>query len=128
MLSAQATDVGVNKATRHLFPIADTPAKMAALGEAGLAERIKTIGLFRTKAKNVIALSQALIREHGGETPRDRDALEALPGVGRKTANVVLNVALRRADASGRHPRLFAFPIATAGARGQGRRARSRMG
>jgi endonuclease-3 len=93
VLSAQATDVGVNKATRGLFAIADTPVKMVALGEAGLIERIKTIGLFRTKAKNVIALSQALIREHGGETPRDRDALEALPGVGRKTANVVLNVA-----------------------------------
>jgi endonuclease-3 len=93
VLSAQATDVGVNKATRGLFAIADTPAKMVALGEAGLIERIKTIGLFRTKAKNVIALSQALIREHGGETPKERDALEALPGVGRKTANVVLNVA-----------------------------------
>ena len=93
VLSAQATDVGVNKATRGLFAIADTPAKMVALGEAGLIERIKTIGLFRTKAKNVIALSQALIREHGGQTPKERDALEALPGVGRKTANVVLNVA-----------------------------------
>jgi endonuclease III len=93
VLSAQATDVGVNKATRALFALADTPAKMAALGEAELAERIKTIGLYRTKAKNVIALSQALIRDHGGETPADRDALEALPGVGRKTANVVLNVA-----------------------------------
>ncbi len=93
VLSAQATDAGVNKATRALFAVADTPAKMAALGEAELAERIKTIGLYRTKAKNVIALSQALIRDHGGETPADRDALEALPGVGRKTANVVLNVA-----------------------------------
>jgi endonuclease-3 len=93
VLSAQATDAGVNKATRTLFALADTPAKMAALGEAGLVERIKTIGLFRNKAKNVIALSQALIRDHGGEVPNDRDALEALPGVGRKTANVVLNVA-----------------------------------
>jgi endonuclease-3 len=93
VLSAQATDAGVNKATRPLFAIADTPEKMAALGEAGLAERIKTIGLYRNKAKNVISLSQALIRDHGGETPNDRDALEALPGVGRKTANVVLNVA-----------------------------------
>ena len=93
VLSAQATDVGVNKATRGLFAIADTPAKMAALGEAGLAEKIKTIGLFRTKAKNVIALSQTLVRDYGGQTPRDREALEALPGVGRKTANVVLNVA-----------------------------------
>jgi endonuclease-3 len=93
VLSAQATDAGVNKATRALFALADTPAKMAALGEAGLVERIKTIGLFRNKAKNVIALSQALIRDHGGQVPNDRDALEALPGVGRKTANVVLNVA-----------------------------------
>jgi endonuclease-3 len=93
VLSAQATDAGVNKATRALFAVADTPAKMAALGEAELAERIKTIGLYRTKAKNVIALSQALIRDHRGEVPADRDALEALPGVGRKTANVVLNVA-----------------------------------
>jgi endonuclease III len=93
VLSAQATDAGVNKATRALFAIAETPAKMAALGEAGLTDRIKTIGLYRNKAKNVIALSQALIREHGSEVPHDRDALEALPGVGRKTANVVLNVA-----------------------------------
>jgi len=93
VLSAQATDTGVNKATRALFQIADTPAKMAALGEAGLAERIKTIGLYRGKAKNVIALSKLLVANHGGETPRNREALEALPGVGRKTANVVLNVA-----------------------------------
>jgi endonuclease-3 len=93
VLSAQATDKGVNKATESLFKIADTPAKMVALGEKGLTEHIKTIGLFRTKAKNVIALSQALIAEHGGTVPKDRDALEALPGVGRKTANVVLNVA-----------------------------------
>jgi endonuclease-3 len=93
VLSAQATDVGVNKATRGLFAVADTPAKVVALGETALVERIKTIGLYRNKAKNVIALSEALIREHGGEVPNDRDALEALPGVGRKTANVVLNVA-----------------------------------
>jgi endonuclease III len=93
MLSAQATDAGVNKATRALFAIADTPQKMAALGEAGLAERIRTIGLYRNKAKNVVAMSQALLRDHGGEVPGDREALEALPGVGRKTANVVLNVA-----------------------------------
>ena len=92
-LSAQATDVSVNKATRGLFAIADTPAKMVALGEDALRERIKTIGLFRNKAKNVIALSQALIDQHGGQVPREREALEALPGVGRKTANVVLNVA-----------------------------------
>jgi endonuclease-3 len=93
VLSAQATDAGVNKATRALFAIADTPAKMVELGEAALTERIKTIGLYRNKAKNVIALSEALIRAHGGEAPNDREALEALPGVGRKTANVVLNVA-----------------------------------
>jgi endonuclease-3 len=93
VLSAQATDAGVNKATRSLFAVADTPKKMAALGEEALAERIKTIGLYRAKARHVIALSRALIERHGGEVPRDRDALEALPGVGRKTANVVLNNA-----------------------------------
>lgn len=93
VLSAQATDAGVNKATRALFAQVDTPEKMVALGEAGLKEHIKTIGLFNTKAKNVIALSEALIRDHGGEVPADRDALEQLPGVGRKTANVVMNVA-----------------------------------
>ena len=93
VLSAQATDAGVNKATRALFAIADTPEKMVALGEPALVERIKTIGLFRNKAKNVIALSRALIDHHGGRAPREREALEALPGVGRKTANVVLNVA-----------------------------------
>ena len=92
-LSAQATDVSVNKATRGLFTLVDTPRKMVALGEDALRERIKTIGLFRNKAKNVIALSQALIDQHGGQVPREREALEALPGVGRKTANVVLNVA-----------------------------------
>ena len=92
-LSAQATDVSVNLATRKLFRQADTPAKMVALGEEGLKQHIKTIGLFNTKAKNVIALSEKLIAEHGGEVPRDRAALEALPGVGRKTANVVLNTA-----------------------------------
>jgi endonuclease-3 len=93
VLSAQATDAGVNKATPALFAAADTPAKMVALGEERVRDLIKTIGLFRTKAKNVIALSQKLIDEHGGEIPRDRAALEALPGVGRKTANVVLNIA-----------------------------------
>ena len=92
-LSAQATDASVNKATKPLFAIADTPQKMVALGEEALRDRIKTIGLFRNKAKNVIALSEALIAQHGGQVPRDREALEALPGVGRKTANVVLNVA-----------------------------------
>jgi len=93
VLSAQATDKGVNLATRKLFPAAGTPEAIAALGEAGLEEYIKTIGLFRTKAKNVIALSRMLLEKHGGRVPRTREALEALPGVGRKTANVVLNVA-----------------------------------
>jgi endonuclease-3 len=93
VLSAQATDAGVNKATPALFALADTPEKMAALGEARVRDLIKTIGLYRTKAKNVIALSQQLIAQHGGKVPHDREALEALPGVGRKTANVVLNVA-----------------------------------
>ena len=91
-LSAQATDVGVNKATRGLFPIADTPEKMLALGEEGLIEKIKTIGLFRNKAKNVIRLSRILMDEYGGEVPSSRAALMSLPGVGRKTANVVLNM------------------------------------
>ena len=93
VLSAQATDVGVNKATGPLFAVADTPAKIAALGVEGLSRYIRTIGLYNMKAKNVIALSQILLQQHGGEVPRDRAALEALPGVGRKTANVVLNVA-----------------------------------
>lgn len=93
VLSAQATDVGVNKATRGLFKLADSPEKMLALGEARLREAIATIGLYNTKAKNVIGLSTLLIEKHGGEVPRDRAALEALPGVGRKTANVVLNIA-----------------------------------
>jgi len=92
-LSAQATDVGVNKATKLLFQEADTPEKMVALGEDHVRDRIKTIGLFRNKAKNVIALSKLLIEKHGGEVPVDRESLEALPGVGRKTANVVLNEA-----------------------------------
>ena len=91
-LSAQATDKGVNKATAELFQIADTPEKMLALGEEGLIEHIKTIGLFRNKAKNVIKLSKILVEEHGGEVPSSREALVALPGVGRKTANVVLNM------------------------------------
>ena len=93
ILSAQATDVGVNKATARLFPIAPTPDTMAALGEEGLADYIKTIGLYRTKAKNVIATCRILLEQHGGDVPQDRAALEALPGVGRKTANVVLNTA-----------------------------------
>ncbi len=91
VLSAQATDEGVNRATRSLFEIADTPEKMLALGEAAVSEHIKTIGLFRGKAKNVVALSRLLIERHGSNVPHDREALEALPGVGRKTANVVLN-------------------------------------
>ncbi len=93
VLSAQATDVGVNKATGPLFKIAGTPEKMLALGEAKLKAHIKTIGLFNTTARNVIALSKALLSDHGGEVPRDREALEKFPGVGRKTANVVLNMA-----------------------------------
>lgn len=91
-LSAQATDVGVNKATKELFKIADTPEKMLALGEEGLTEHIKTIGLFRQKAKNVIKMSQILVDQYGGEVPCSRAALQSLPGVGRKTANVVLNM------------------------------------
>jgi len=93
VLSAQATDVGVNKATRKLFEQVHTPEQMVQLGEEKLKEHIKTIGLFNTKAKNVIALSEQLIADHGGEVPNDRDELEKLPGVGRKTANVVMNVA-----------------------------------
>jgi endonuclease III len=93
VLSAQATDKGVNKATRALFAAADTPEKMAALGEERLTDYIKTIGLFRTKAKNVIALSKILISDHGSAVPQDREALQSLPGVGRKTANVVLSMA-----------------------------------
>jgi endonuclease-3 len=93
VLSAQATDAGVNKATRELFAKVRTPEAMLELGEAGLIERIKTIGLFRAKAKNVIALSKLLVENHGGAVPKNREALEALPGVGRKTANVVLNIA-----------------------------------
>src|SRR5262249_20996985 len=93
VLSAQATDVGVNKATPALFALADTPAKMMALGEERVAALIRTIGLYRTKAKNVVALSGILIDKYGGEVPADRDALQELPGVGRKTANVVMNVA-----------------------------------
>lgn len=93
ILSAQATDVGVNKATRHLFPVANTPQAILALGEAGLKRHIATIGLFNTKARNIIATCKLLLEQHQGEVPRTREALEALPGVGRKTANVVLNTA-----------------------------------
>jgi endonuclease-3 len=93
VLSAQATDKGVNKATARLFPVANTPRKIAELGVDGLIPYISSIGLFNTKAKNVVALAQILVRDHGGEVPRSREALEQLPGVGRKTANVVLNVA-----------------------------------
>ena len=93
ILSAQATDVGVNKATRRLYPRANTPQAILALGEDGLKKHIATIGLFNAKAKNVIATCRILVERHGGEVPRDREALEALPGVGRKTANVVLNTA-----------------------------------
>lgn len=93
ILSAQATDVSVNKATRKLYPVANTPAAIYSLGVAGLEEVIRTIGLYRTKAKNVIETCRLLLALHGGEVPRSREALEALPGVGRKTANVVLNTA-----------------------------------
>ena len=93
VLSAQATDKGVNKATEKLFPVANTPSAIAALGVEGLIPYVQSIGLFRNKAKNVVALSEILLREHGGKVPANREALEKLPGVGRKTANVVLNVA-----------------------------------
>ena len=93
LLSAQATDVGVNKATRRLFPVANTPPKILALGLDGLESHIKTIGLYRSKAKHLMQTCQILVEQHGGRVPRTREALEALPGVGRKTANVVLNVA-----------------------------------
>jgi len=96
-LSAQATDVGVNKATRKLFPVANTPQKIAKLGVEGLKPYISTIGLYNTKAANVVAMAQQLIEHHDGEVPHDREALEALPGVGRKTANVVLNTAFGEA-------------------------------
>ncbi|MDR3056377.1 MAG: endonuclease III [Zoogloeaceae bacterium] len=93
LLSAQATDVSVNKATKRLFPVAPTPEALLTLGEAALMDAIKTIGLYKTKAKNVLATCRILLEKHGGEVPEDRAALEALPGVGRKTANVVLNTA-----------------------------------
>jgi endonuclease-3 len=93
LLSAQATDVGVNKATRRLFPVANTPARILALGQEGLESYIKTIGLYRSKAKHLLETCRILVERHGGEVPRTREELEALPGVGRKTANVVLNVA-----------------------------------
>ncbi|WP_248310478.1 endonuclease III [Devosia sp. Root105] len=96
VLSAQATDAGVNKATKLLFQLADTPEKMVALGPAEIEDKIKTIGLFRNKAKNVFALSQQLIEKFDSKVPEDREALESLPGVGRKTANVVLNIAFRQ--------------------------------
>ena len=97
ILSAQATDVSVNKATAGLFKVANTPAGILALGEAGLKQHIRTIGLFNTKAKNILRTCQALLDQHDGQVPQDRDALEALPGVGRKTANVVLNTAFGEA-------------------------------
>ncbi|MDD5336446.1 MAG: endonuclease III [Rhodoferax sp.] len=97
LLSAQATDISVNKATRRLFPVANTPQKILALGQEGLEGYIKTIGLFRSKARHLLQTCQILIERHGGQVPRTREALEALPGVGRKTANVVLNVAFGEA-------------------------------
>ena len=93
ILSAQATDRSVNLATRELFPVAGTPERIVALGEAGLAEHIRTIGLWRAKARHIVAMSRLLLERHGGEVPRERAALEALPGVGRKSANIMLNVA-----------------------------------
>lgn len=96
ILSAQSTDVGVNKATKALFKKVQTPAAMIKLGEAGLKDYVKTIGLYNAKAKNIIKASEILVREHGGKVPADREALEKLPGVGRKTANVVLNVAFHQ--------------------------------
>ena len=96
ILSAQATDVGVNKATAKLFPVANTPQAIHALGVEGLSEYIKTIGLYNSKAKNVIETCRILVEQHGGQVPQSREALEALPGVGRKTANVVLNTAFRQ--------------------------------
>jgi endonuclease-3 len=96
VLSAQSTDAGVNKATRSLFTVADTPEKMLALGEEGLRDYVKTIGLFNSKAKNIIALSRLLVERHDGQVPAERDSLTALPGVGRKTANVVLNIAFHQ--------------------------------
>ena len=95
VLSAQATDKGVNKATARLFPVANTPSAIVALGVDGLIPYVQSIGLFRNKAKNIVALSEILLREHGGRVPANREALEKLPGVGRKTANVVLNVAFK---------------------------------
>jgi endonuclease-3 len=93
VLSAQATDKGVNRATAQLFPVANTPAAIAAMGVEGLIPYVRSIGLYRNKAKNIVALSEILLAEHGGRVPADREALERLPGVGRKTANVVLNIA-----------------------------------
>jgi endonuclease-3 len=103
VLSAQATDVGVNKATAKLFPAANTPAAILALGEDGLKSYIKTIGLFNSKAKNLMKTCATLVADYGGEVPRDRAALEALPGVGRKTANVILNTAFGEAILHGRY-------------------------
>jgi endonuclease-3 len=106
VLSAQATDAGVNRATGPLFAVADTPDKMLALGEEGVREAIKSVGLFNTKAKNVIALSGMLVEAHGGQVPRELEALRALPGVGRKTANVVLNTGFGQPVNRRRHARL----------------------
>ena len=122
VLSAQATDVGVNKATRALFREVQTPQQMLALGEEGLKQHIKTIGLFNAKAKNVIALSEILVRDHGGEVPADRDVLTTLPGVGRKTANVVMNCAFGAetfaVDLCQRYPRRHLLWTRNASARG----------
>ena len=118
VLSAQATDAGVNKATPALFAAAPTPAAMLALGEDGVRARIRTIGLFNTKAKNLVALAAALIERHGGEVPAERAALEALPGVGRKTANVVLNEAFGH-ETLAVDTHIFRGPTRPGGARGR---------
>ncbi len=119
LLSAQATDVSVNKAMRKMFPVANTPQQVFDLGEEGVADYIKTIGLYRTKAKNVIATCRILLDQYGGEVPEDREALESLPGVGRKTANVILNTAFG-------HPTIAVDTLNLSGC--QSNRARARHG
>ena len=128
LLSAQATDVGVNKATRRLFAVAGTPQRMLALGVDGVEPLIRTIGLYRTKARNLIATCALLLERHGGQVPRDRDALQALPGVGRKTANVVLNVAFGEPHLPGGHACAARRQPHRAGAGAHAARGRSRAG
>ena len=128
VLSAQTTDAGVNKATRELFPIADTPQKILALGETNLRERFKSLGFFNTKAKNVIALCEQLIAKYDGRVPTRREELEALPGVGRKTANVVLNVAFAQPDDRRRHACVSRVEPHSTGDRRDAARGRARIG